>query len=569
MAASTTVRSSTRSSFIGAPQAGREAIAARLDAAEAEILSICPFDAELRVAQIAQSAHAVARDLLAAARTAGWVPEAIRCLLLMARTYLQNDPGRAEKLAELVREEARRAGQEQLRCDAVRLVAGARVLQGDLEHGERLTREAMEGFRRIGDRHGELRCLWILHEIEFGLGRRDHELVILTTMLAQPEIVDYAILHFYLHCCIARLLTKARPEDPTIAVHLDEADRLTAASANPCARICYYQARVEFLLNRKQVESAMALSLECLELARRYHALEGEAFALTLLAWCHESLGQEQERRRCLEESLRLGRIVGNKGAVAVALLNRAVGVLNDQHDEVRRDLEEALAAARSDANAELELEASKWLAEKLEASGDAAAAVHHLHRYIELQQQMRAMAFDHALRAIDLERRVASTERAITELSERSRQLQDELEKQASETANKSAALADQAGLIRNVHTIFRQVLEDAGTPREIVEELRRRFGRISLPELEWQQVSDEFVRIFPDFLMSLRERIPSVTRSEERVCCLVRLGLMTHEIANLLNITERGVETSRLRIRRKAQLTSRTSLQEYLSGI
>lgn len=553
----------------GTAPAGRDEMIARLDEVEAEILSICPFDSELRVARITQAAHAAAAELRPVARAAGWAPEALRCLLVMARTLLKQEPARTERLAELARGEAALAGLEALRFEAERLMGGARLLQGDLEEAERFVQMALAGYRRIGDRHGELRCQWVLHEVEFGLGRRDRQLVILSTMLSRPEIEDFPILHFYLHCVIARLLTKVHPEDPTIDGHLDEADRLTAASANPCARICYFQARVERLLKQQQHESAMAMSQACLALARKHHALEGEAFAQTLLAWCHEHRGEESERRACLEESLRLSKIVGHQGAVAVALLNRAVGVLNEEYTEVRRDLEEALEAARSEANAELELEATKWLAEKLEQSGDVDAAVAHLHRYIELQKQMRAMAFDHALRAIDLERRVESTEQAINELSQRSRQLQEELERQASEAANRSAALADQAGVIRNVHTIFRQVLEDSGTPREIIDELRRRFGRISLPELEWQQVSDEFVRIFPDFLTSLRERVPSITRSEERVCCLVRLGLLTHEIASLLNITERGVETSRLRIRRKAQLTSRTSLQEYLSSI
>ena len=45
--------------------------------------------------------------------------------------------------------------------------------------------------------------------------------------------------------------------------------------------------------------------------------------------------------------------------------------------------------------------------------------------------------------------------------------------------------------------------------------------------------------------------------------------MNLSTKEIAQLMNISVRGVEISRYRLRKKLQITSETNMFDYLIGI
>ena len=52
-------------------------------------------------------------------------------------------------------------------------------------------------------------------------------------------------------------------------------------------------------------------------------------------------------------------------------------------------------------------------------------------------------------------------------------------------------------------------------------------------------------------------------------KLCINLRMNLSTKEIAQLMNISVRGVEVSRYRLRKKLELTSDASLYDYLMGI
>ena len=547
----------------------REQLRARVAQADRELACICPFDSEAIASLITRRAYATGTELRSLSVRMGWHSEAVRTLLLTARSLMMSEPERTDELARRASTEATRAGLKWELFEAQRVLANARYQLGDVDMAEQLARSAIEGFTDLCDGTSDLKCLWLLRSVEFSRGRDDRELMLLTSMLEHPALESCEVVHYYVHCQIARVLTNHRPDDPRIEEHIAAADRLTAASSNPLSRICYYQVRVNHLVSIGEYQTALAIADECLRHARAHHGIEAEAFALSLLASCYNELGDKSMNHECLSQSLELGRVVKNHSAVALSLLNLGIMKFDDDPEGAQRDLEDAVFEARRDSNAEMEMLCEKTLADKLESMGRPEEAMPHLKRYIELQSGVRADAFENALRAIALQQEVARTERAIDELQEQREFLQHELEKQASDAANKSAALADQACVIRDVHSIFHHVLTHNSTPREIIAELRRRFERIPLPELQWQQLSDEFIRMFPDFLTNLRERCPTISKTEERVCCLIRLNLSTHDIASLLNITERGVETCRLRIRRKAKLTNRTSLQEYLSTV
>ena len=73
-------------------------------------------------------------------------------------------------------------------------------------------------------------------------------------------------------------------------------------------------------------------------------------------------------------------------------------------------------------------------------------------------------------------------------------------------------------------------------------------------------------FDLIHDQFFRKLRERYPSLTASDLKFCALLRLNLSTKDIAKFTNLTVRGVEAARYRLRKKLNLPEKTSLIEFL---
>ena len=70
------------------------------------------------------------------------------------------------------------------------------------------------------------------------------------------------------------------------------------------------------------------------------------------------------------------------------------------------------------------------------------------------------------------------------------------------------------------------------------------------------WKQFLDIFNDLNPTFLPSLENKCSDLSELELRVCAMIKFGLQTREIANILSITIRGVEQHRYRIKKKLDI-------------
>jgi DNA-binding CsgD family transcriptional regulator len=103
-------------------------------------------------------------------------------------------------------------------------------------------------------------------------------------------------------------------------------------------------------------------------------------------------------------------------------------------------------------------------------------------------------------------------------------------------------------------------------------ISEIKNIIKRLSDDEnvdQEWDQFSKYFDKVHSDFVSALKQQHPSLTPSESKLCIYLRMNLSTKEIAQLLNISVRGVEISRYRLRKKLQLSKEQNLFDYLIQI
>jgi DNA-binding CsgD family transcriptional regulator len=73
-------------------------------------------------------------------------------------------------------------------------------------------------------------------------------------------------------------------------------------------------------------------------------------------------------------------------------------------------------------------------------------------------------------------------------------------------------------------------------------------------------------FDEVHEDFMNRLKTKYPSLTPTERRLCAFLKMNISTKEIAPLMNISVRGVEICRYRVRKKMGLTRETNLAGLL---
>lgn len=76
-------------------------------------------------------------------------------------------------------------------------------------------------------------------------------------------------------------------------------------------------------------------------------------------------------------------------------------------------------------------------------------------------------------------------------------------------------------------------------------------------------------FDEVHTDFFDRLKEQYPQLSPKDLKLCAYIKMNISTKEIATLLNITDRGVEISRYRLRKKMDLTREINLSTFLAGV
>jgi DNA-binding CsgD family transcriptional regulator len=76
-------------------------------------------------------------------------------------------------------------------------------------------------------------------------------------------------------------------------------------------------------------------------------------------------------------------------------------------------------------------------------------------------------------------------------------------------------------------------------------------------------------FDEINNDFLKKIKGLYPQLTSTDLKLCAYLQLNMSSKEIAQLMNISLRGVEISRYRLRKKLQLPTEKSFVEFFAEL
>ncbi len=109
-----------------------------------------------------------------------------------------------------------------------------------------------------------------------------------------------------------------------------------------------------------------------------------------------------------------------------------------------------------------------------------------------------------------------------------------------------------------------------------EAPHEFKRKIDRITRAiesdiqlDNNWDQFEIYFDQVHENFFKRLRQNFPELTPKDQKLCAYLRMNLSTKEIAPLLNISVRGVEISRYRVRKKLGIDSEKNLVEFIMDV
>lgn len=139
--------------------------------------------------------------------------------------------------------------------------------------------------------------------------------------------------------------------------------------------------------------------------------------------------------------------------------------------------------------------------------------------------------------------------------LEQREMQLEEELRSKSKDLAGMSMSLIAHNEVLES---ILKE--KDLGRIRHIIN------GSLVSNKEQWDMFQLNFDRIHENFFRRLKEEYPDLTSTDLKLCAFLRLNLSTKDIANMLNLTVRGVESARYRLRKRLDIPAETSLVDFM---
>ena len=80
------------------------------------------------------------------------------------------------------------------------------------------------------------------------------------------------------------------------------------------------------------------------------------------------------------------------------------------------------------------------------------------------------------------------------------------------------------------------------------------------------WKKFEANFDLVYENYLKRLGESYPDLNVSDKKICAYIKMDLSSKDMAPLLNMSVRSIETNRYRIRQKLGLDREVNLADFL---
>ena len=149
--------------------------------------------------------------------------------------------------------------------------------------------------------------------------------------------------------------------------------------------------------------------------------------------------------------------------------------------------------------------------------------------------------------------------------------QLEEDVIHKSKELANYTMLLVKKRELLIEMHDDLKILKESVrqDTPRQMVRDLIKKITSNLQNEEHIQVFEANFERVHHEFFTQLKSTFADLTPKELQLCAFVRMNLTNKEIASILNISVRGVETARYRLRKRLGMSHEQDMSAFLEKL
>jgi DNA-binding CsgD family transcriptional regulator/ligand-binding sensor domain-containing protein len=142
---------------------------------------------------------------------------------------------------------------------------------------------------------------------------------------------------------------------------------------------------------------------------------------------------------------------------------------------------------------------------------------------------------------------------------------LELELQSKSSEVTGKSLSIAKQSEMIESIQEILDREID----LNKVKSEINKTIKINAVNKHEWETFETNLNQIHNEFIIKLTKKYTELTPKDIKLCVYLKMNLSSKEIAPMMNISYRGVELHRYRLRKKLQLVQDDNLSRFLLSL
>ena len=149
--------------------------------------------------------------------------------------------------------------------------------------------------------------------------------------------------------------------------------------------------------------------------------------------------------------------------------------------------------------------------------------------------------------------------------------QVREELQNTKKELVAADLKLMSRLSLVKEVSKNLEDIrtLKDIHDMKKALYKLKGQLDYKADEERCWESFQTHFDLVQGDFYQKVKSQFPQLSVTDLELSAYIRMEMCNKEIANQLNISVRGVETRRYRLKKKLNLEQDSNLVYFLNNV
>lgn len=196
---------------------------------------------------------------------------------------------------------------------------------------------------------------------------------------------------------------------------------------------------------------------------------------------------------------------------------------------------------------------------------------VRQLNKIVHKEKEKTRLEEKKLQRVLELELQQLRLEKERQLILEDKDKLEEDVIHKSKELVNYTMLLAKKRELMIEMQAELSELKVKARNDvvRSRLQDLSRRI-EVNLNDEQYLQLFEtNFERVHQNFFNELKAKFTDINQKELRLCAFIKMDLSNKEIASILNISVRGVETARYRLKKKLNIDADEYLSDFFEKI